>query len=111
MIDINTRDNVITAGAKEELERKRLLADDVNMLSSASAGEARAKVRYRQKEEACAYAVKGGLLEVLFHEPVSSVTPGAVRRALRRNQGARRGDHKGSKGGLAPPQAPDVDST
>jgi tRNA-specific 2-thiouridylase len=76
VIDINTRDNVITVGAKEQLFRKRLLADDVNMLSSASAGEARAKVRYRQKEEACAYAVKGGLLEVLFHEPVSSVTPG-----------------------------------
>ena len=76
VIDINTRDNVITVGAKEQLFRKRLLADDVNMLSSASAGEARAKVRYRQKEEACAYAVKGGLLEVLFHKPVSSVTPG-----------------------------------
>ncbi len=76
VIDINTRDNVITVGAKEQLFRKRLLADDVNMLSSASVGEGRAKVRYRQKEEACSYAVKGGLLEVVFHEPVSSVTPG-----------------------------------
>jgi tRNA-specific 2-thiouridylase len=76
VIDINTLDNVITVGAKEQLFRKRLLADDVNMLSSASACEARAKVRYRQKEVACAYAVKRGLLEVVFHEPVSSVTPG-----------------------------------
>ena len=76
VIDINTRDNVIFVGAKEHLLRKRLVAGDVNMLSSASVGEARAKVRYRQKEEACSYAVKGELLEVVFHEPVSSMTPG-----------------------------------
>lgn len=76
VIDINTRDNVIFVGPREQLLRKRLRADEVNMLSSESAGEARAKVRYRQKEEACSYAVKGGLLEVVFREPVSSVTPG-----------------------------------
>ena len=63
-------------GAKEDLLRQRLLADDVNMLSSATAGEARAKVRYRQKEERCSYSVKEGLLEVVFHEPISSITPG-----------------------------------
>ncbi len=76
VIDIRTRDNVVVAGAKEDLRRKRLLADDVNMLSSAIGGEARAKVRYRQKEERCSYSVKEGLLEVVFHEPISSITPG-----------------------------------
>ncbi|HUJ70333.1 MAG TPA: tRNA 2-thiouridine(34) synthase MnmA [Syntrophorhabdales bacterium] len=76
VIDINTPDNVITVGTRENLLRKRIVADDVNMLSSARAGEARAKVRYRQKEEACSYAVKGDVLEVVFHEPISSVTPG-----------------------------------
>ena len=76
VIDINTRENVITVGAKEHLLRKRLVADDVNMLSPEREGEARAKVRYRQKEVACSYAVKGDSLEVVFHEPVASVTPG-----------------------------------
>jgi len=76
VIDINTRENMITVGAKEHLLRKRLVADDVNMLSPGRGGEARAKVRYRQKEEACSYMVKGDSLEVVFHEPVASVTPG-----------------------------------
>jgi len=76
VIDIRTGENTIVVGAKGECLRKRLLADDVNMLSPAVAGEARAKVRYRQREERCSYSFRDGLLEVVFREPLGSAAPG-----------------------------------
>ncbi len=76
VVELKARDNVVVVGDKEALARTGLRADDVNMLSSVLEGEARAKVRYRQKEEKCSYTVRDGLLEVVFNEPVSSITPG-----------------------------------
>ena len=76
VVELKAQENVVVVGSKDSLRRKGLRADDINMLSSAVEGEAQAKVRYRQKEEKCSYTVRGGLLEVLFNEPTSSVTPG-----------------------------------
>ncbi len=56
--------------------RDRLTADEVNLLTPRTQGEARAKVRYRQKEEPCSYSVRDGMLEVLFRRPISAITPG-----------------------------------
>ena len=56
--------------------QRRLIADEVNMLTSRTQGEAWAKVRYRQKEEPCSYSVRDGLLEVVFGRPISAITPG-----------------------------------
>ena len=33
-------------------------------------------MRYRQKEEPCSYAVRDGMLEVVFRRPISAITPG-----------------------------------
>jgi tRNA-specific 2-thiouridylase len=76
VVELRARDNVVVVGGKDALARIGLRADDINMLSSAVEGEARAKVRYRQKEEKCSYAVRDGLLEIVFDEPISSITPG-----------------------------------
>lgn len=76
VVDLRARDNVVVVGGKGDLGRIGLRADDVNMLLPLAGGDARAKVRYRQKEERCAYTIKDGLLEVVFDEPISSITPG-----------------------------------
>jgi tRNA U34 2-thiouridine synthase MnmA/TrmU len=67
-------------GPKALLKRKRLVARDMNLLTTIPgdihSGNLRAKVRYRQKEEACTIRVSGDRLEVDFINPVNSITPG-----------------------------------
>lgn len=76
VVEIRQEENAVIVGPRDRLRRRSLLADDLNMHSSASEGSAWGKVRYRQKEERCSYSIRDGLLEVLFHEPISSITPG-----------------------------------
>ena len=56
--------------------QKSLIADEVNLLTPKTEGEASARVRYRQKEEPCSYSVREGMLEVVFRRPISAITPG-----------------------------------
>jgi tRNA-uridine 2-sulfurtransferase len=76
VVEIRADDNTVVVGTKDQLRRNGLIADDVNLLSPRTEGHARAKVRYRQKEEACSYSVLDGLLYVDFDAPTSSLTPG-----------------------------------
>jgi tRNA-specific 2-thiouridylase len=76
VIEARAEENLLVVGPKERLMRKRLVADEVNLLGPARKGEARAKVRYRQQEADCSYAVQDGCLEVVFPEPVSAIAPG-----------------------------------
>jgi tRNA-specific 2-thiouridylase len=76
VVELKARENVVVVGAKDELRRTRLRARDVNMLVTSSSGKARARVRYRQKEQRCSYSLTGDRLEIIFDEPISSITPG-----------------------------------
>ncbi len=76
VVGIRAAENVVVVGPREALLRNRLTAEDVNMLGGPAQGEARAKVRYRQKEEPCEYTLRDGVLEVTFREPVWGVAPG-----------------------------------
>lgn len=76
VVELKARENVVVVGNKDELRRTRLQAKEVNMLVSSFSGKARARVRYRQKEESCTYSLEEGRLEILFDEPISSITPG-----------------------------------
>ncbi len=76
VVELKPRENVVVVGEKAELRRKGLRADEINMLSSSREGRACAKVRYRQKEEKCSYAIRDGFLDVCFDDPVSSIAPG-----------------------------------
>ncbi len=76
VVELRAGENTVVVGPKEMLRRDRLSADEVNMLAPVVRGEARAKIRYRQKEEPCAYSVKDGVLEIDFHRPVFAVSPG-----------------------------------
>jgi tRNA-uridine 2-sulfurtransferase len=75
VVDILVEENTIIAGSKESLKRKRLLANNINMLEKTTS-QITGKVRYRQKEEPCTYNVSGDSLEVEFTNPVYSITPG-----------------------------------
>jgi len=76
VIELRAEENLLVVGPKDRLMQRRLIADEVNMLTSRLQGEAWAKVRYRQKEEPCSYSVRDGLLEVVFGRPISAITPG-----------------------------------
>jgi len=76
VVEIRAEDNTVVVGQKETLRRRSLVADEVNFLSGPTEGRAYARVRYRQKEEACTYSLKGAVLDVLFDEPMASITPG-----------------------------------
>ena len=74
--EIRTEENALIVGPKEQLRRRTLVADHVNMLSTRSSGRALGRVRYRQKEEPCTFNVSDGLLEVTFDDFISAITPG-----------------------------------
>ena len=76
VVAVRPEDNAVVVGPKEALLSDSLTADEVNVLGAPLQGEARAKVRYRQKEELCSYALRDGILEVAFRRPVSAVAPG-----------------------------------
>ncbi len=76
VIELRAEENVLVVGPKDRLLQRRLIADEVNLLTPDAEGEAWARVRYRQKEEPCSYSVRDGVLEVVFRRPVSAITPG-----------------------------------
>jgi tRNA-uridine 2-sulfurtransferase len=76
VIEIRPEENLLVVGPKEYLQRRRLIAGEINMFVETGSGRASAKVRYRHKEVACTYSASDGRLEVSFDTPVSAVTPG-----------------------------------
>ncbi|HUJ89363.1 MAG TPA: tRNA methyl transferase PRC-barrel domain-containing protein, partial [Syntrophorhabdales bacterium] len=74
--EIRAEENVLIVGPKEQLRRRTLIADQINMLCTRSSGRALGRVRYRQREEPCTYSVSNGRLEVTFDDSVSAITPG-----------------------------------
>jgi tRNA-specific 2-thiouridylase len=76
VVRIDAENNIVVVGSKDDLKRRAVTADDVNMLSSRTSGQAHARVRYRQKEEPCLYEMSDGVLKVTFDNPISAITPG-----------------------------------
>jgi tRNA-specific 2-thiouridylase len=75
IIEIQPDENTIIVGPKEYLKRKRVIANELNLLNPVSMNIS-GKVRYRQKEEPCKYTISHNTLEVDFDNPVYSITPG-----------------------------------
>jgi tRNA-specific 2-thiouridylase len=80
VIDIIPGENRLIVGPKDLLKKRKLVAHDLNFPSPSKAellsSDLRAKVRYRQNEEACTISISGDRLEVNFNNPVYSITPG-----------------------------------
>lgn len=76
VLSINPADNTVVAGPKECLARRGLVANDLNLISAPCGGPLAARVRYRQKDAPCTISVSDETMEVIFDEPVLSITPG-----------------------------------
>ncbi len=76
VLEIKAEENVVIVGPKERLRRRSLVADQVNMLGTLTSGRAHARVRYRQKEEACTYTYQKDQLSVTFDNSIAAITPG-----------------------------------
>jgi len=75
VVEIRSAENTLILGTKEHLKKKRLIADETNVLIAAQ-GRASGKVRYRQADVPCTYRLSDGRLEVEFEEPLHAITPG-----------------------------------
>jgi tRNA-specific 2-thiouridylase len=75
VIETRPYENSLIVGDKRHLMRKKLTATGVNLLSDTSQNIT-GKVRYRQKEQACAYSVKDNIMKVEFDEAIDAITPG-----------------------------------
>jgi len=75
VVEIRSGENTLILGTKEHLKKKRLIAEETNVLIAAE-GRASGKVRYRQADVPCVYRLSNGRLEVEFEEPLHAITPG-----------------------------------
>jgi tRNA-specific 2-thiouridylase len=79
VVDIDASANRVTLGAREELLRSSLIANQINLLSSRCHGEFRsqAKIRYNHQPQPATAIVTGkDELTVRFDEPQPAITPG-----------------------------------
>jgi tRNA-specific 2-thiouridylase len=83
VVEIDPQANRVTVGDKEQLLRRSLIADQINLLSSrlvpgAPPTPCTAKIRYNHSPQAAtaSVSVDGRTLHVRFDEPQSAVTPG-----------------------------------
>ena len=73
---IDTKNNQIVVGGKNDLLSRGLVAHDINILTENLPKQLSCKIRYASKEVPCSVEVKGAALEVIFHTPQEAVTPG-----------------------------------
>lgn len=76
---INKTDNTITIGPKNQLEKSRLIATDINWISGLpprSYQNLTAKIRYGAPEIPVTLSKAGDNLEIIFTTPVYAITPG-----------------------------------
>ena len=80
VLEINTKDQKVTVGAKADLERTGLEADGFNWMSGSAPGSAvraAVKIRHRAKDAPCTLTPLGGdRVRVAFDTPQSAVAPG-----------------------------------
>lgn len=80
VMDVNVETNTVVLGRDKDLFSKRLVAEDVNLISVTEITEplrVKAKVRYRHTEDwATVSALPNGKIEVIFDEPQRAITRG-----------------------------------
>ena len=80
MLEVRPEENVVVLGQNEDLFRRELFADHVNLISVPEITEpmrVSAKIRYRHKEQpATVYGEADGRIRVVFDEPQRAITPG-----------------------------------
>lgn len=76
VISVDKEKNRIITGKKQDLRRRGLIADNLNILVDSLPKEAFAKIRYTHKESRCEIFQQGKRLKVIFKERQEAITPG-----------------------------------
>lgn len=76
IVAINSRDNSIILGSKNELTTDSLTAGEVNLFTEILPETCTAKIRSTQQDVECHPVMEDGRLKVYFRTPVEAVTPG-----------------------------------
>ncbi|ARN57254.1 tRNA 2-thiouridine(34) synthase MnmA [Sedimentisphaera salicampi] len=78
VVDINSETNAVVLGEREDLLKRRIIAENVNWLTEPiyEEFEARVKIRYNSPPAEARVYQTSGRLHIEFAEPVSAPTPG-----------------------------------
>ncbi len=79
VVGINSEDNTVIVGSKEDLEKQQMFIKDVNYIKYPvidDGMEALVKVRYKHKGELATLTNEEGKLKILFHKKVPGIAPG-----------------------------------
>ena len=79
VVGINSEENTVIVGSKEDLEKQQMFIKDVNYVKYPIINdgmEALVKVRYKHKGELATITNEEGKLKVLFHKKVQGIAPG-----------------------------------
>ncbi len=79
VVGINSEENTVIVGSKEDLEKQQMFIKDVNYIKYPiidDGMEALVKVRYKHKGELATITNEEGKLKVLFHKKVQGIAPG-----------------------------------
>jgi tRNA-uridine 2-sulfurtransferase len=76
VVAIDTVENRIVIGNKQDVQSRRLVASQINIHFSTLPSRAVAKIRYAHRPAACSFSVAGDRLNVEFDQPQEAITPG-----------------------------------
>lgn len=77
VIDIDKKNNEIVLGTEKDLYKKEVIINNINLLVDKLPSHAKAKIRYKAKEESCEVIKLGeDKLKIIFSSPVKSPTKG-----------------------------------
>ncbi len=79
VVGINSEENTVIVGSKEDLEKQQMFIKDVNYIKYPvidDGMEALVKVRYKHKGELATLTNEEGKLKILFHKKVPGIAPG-----------------------------------
>ncbi len=76
VVAIDTKNNMVVLGNKQDLYARSLTAREVNLFVAALPSTCTAKVRSTQTDVPCTAVLAGDELKVTFDSPVEAVTPG-----------------------------------
>ncbi|MBM3714017.1 MAG: tRNA 2-thiouridine(34) synthase MnmA, partial [Actinobacteria bacterium] len=77
VLEINVAKNLVVVGSKSHLEKRRLIAREINLFVDKLPACAKAKIRYNHEETNCRIkTLNNGSIEVTFNKPQNAISPG-----------------------------------
>jgi tRNA-specific 2-thiouridylase len=76
VLDINSKNNTITVGKKNQLAIYKVIIDNINLFINTTEFEAQVKLRYRSKPVQSTIKIKNNIATIFLGEPVYGVAKG-----------------------------------